>query len=117
LANDLHGTDDDAKENRRIGVMPFVPGGWEDSILDEEDEGARRGGKRVKLDRTSGYEAEDEKEIKGKGVSRRSEGMEMGKTKKKSAAREQAAKNARDRKARVLSLSRLNMLSRPKQRG
>lgn len=116
IADDLTAVDNDAKENRRISRMPSVPGSWEDSVLDqenqenpEEDEGAKRGGKRARVG-SGRMSAQDTKVDVVKGLT-------GGGQPKKSAAREQAAKNARDRKAGVLSLSRINALSRPKQRG
>jgi hypothetical protein len=123
---DRFGKDDDAKENRRISHMPSVPGGWEDSLLNndqenqpDEDEGVKRGGKRArkgsaKMPLSNGYEADAERESKvdvAKGHTGAANPV------KKSAAREQAAKNAKARKSGVLSLSRLNVLSRPKTRG
>ena len=96
---DPNGADNDAKENRRISVMPQVPGGWEDTVLDE-DEGEKRGGKRVRMvDRS---EDPNQQKIEPK---------------KHNAAREAAVKNAKERKGKgILSLSRLNVLARPKAR-
>ncbi|RVX70093.1 hypothetical protein B0A52_06265 [Exophiala mesophila] len=94
------------KENRRMSIMPKVPGGWEDSLkLDEvDDEGVKRGGKRAKFVPEEATPA----------------AMPPTNEKKKpraSSAREMAKQNAKDRKGKgILSLSRLNMLSRPKQR-
>jgi len=102
--NDQNGLDDDAKENRRITVLPQVPGGWEDSEMPDEDEGEKRGGKRVKVFMN------EEPALSSKTTD--------SKKPRPSMAREQAAKNAKERKGKgILSLSRLNMLSRPKQRG
>jgi hypothetical protein len=130
-AEDRFGTDADSKENRHISHMPIVPGGWQDSILedkenDAEDEGIKRAGKRARvgpgrLTVSSGYDADAEKEdVRGlagmNDAEKKNTSMAAG-GQKRSAARTQAAKNARDRKSGVLSLSRLNMLSRPKQRG
>lgn len=94
------------KENRRVSIMPWVPGGWQDSSkLDEvDDEGAKRGGKRAKfvLKETSPATMPPTSEKKKP---------------RASSAREMAKQNAKDRKGKgILSLSRLNMLSRPKQR-
>ena len=97
LDDDNHWAGEDAKENRRLPVMPQVPGRWEDTIL-KEDEGEKRGGKRFRLDTS------EPKPLKVE-------------AKKPNAAREAAAKNAKERKGKgVLSLSRLNMLARPKER-
>ena len=122
--DDRFSKDDDAKENRKISHVPSVPGGWEDSVLEDQknvdDEGAKRGGKRARFtsSRVSGYEADAETENNKvnvvNGLTSTSEGE---KGKRKSMARTQAAKNAKDRKAGVLSLSRLNVLSRPKSKG
>ncbi|EXJ89406.1 hypothetical protein A1O3_02473 [Capronia epimyces CBS 606.96] len=101
VSADTDSSEEDGKENRRISVMPSVPGGWQDSSsLESQDEGAKRGGKRVRVDTA-------EEPTKA--------GM---KKPRPSSAREMAKNNARDRKGKgILSLSRLNMLSRPKQRG
>ncbi|EXJ95284.1 hypothetical protein A1O1_00404 [Capronia coronata CBS 617.96] len=94
---------DDAKENRRISVMRAVPGGWQDSpALESPDEGEKRGGKRLRVDKAEHPAAKVETKNKKP---------------RQSSAREMAKNNAKDRKNRgILSLSRLNMLSRPKQR-
>ena len=105
-ADGLHDAGEDAKENRQPSVMPQVPGGWDaaDNVaVDEkgEDEGEKRGGKKPRVG-----ESEPGVEIKVK-------------VKKPNAAREAAAKNAKERKGKskgMLSLSRLNMLARPKER-
>ena len=111
--NEARATDDIAKENRRISIIPSVPGGWEDSILDEEDEGEKRGGKRVRTSRFGTSEEPMTSETAKLKGSRQSMSPV-----KKSAAREQAKKAASDRKSRgVLSMARLNALSRPKSRG
>lgn len=100
---------DTGKENRRESIMPSVPGGWRDSpkLGEEEDEGMKRGGKRVRVaaneDSSSNQVATDKVPS---GV----------KKPRPSSAREMAKNNAKERKG-ILSLSRLNMLSRPKQRG
>ena len=105
-ASDLGGADDGAKENRRLGVMSQVPGGWtdddRDTAAEKEDEGERRGGKRARIAK---LELEEVK-------------LEVKKP-RANAAREAAAKNAKERKGKgkgILSLSRLNMLARPKER-
>jgi hypothetical protein len=104
-ANDLGSADEDAKENRRLSVMPQVPGGWEEEDKNgtaekEKDEGERRGGKRARGGKPELTE----------------ENVEVKKP-KQNAAREMAAKNAKERKGKgILSLSRLNMLARPKER-
>ena len=115
--NDHFGTDDDAKENRRISVMPSVPGGWEDSMVDDgadaDDEGAKRGGKRVRRGRSSLEKPEEVEKPKCAGMRQSISPV------KKSAVREQAVKSAKERKGKspgMLSMSRLNALSRPKQR-
>jgi hypothetical protein len=103
----LHGADEDAKENLRLSVMPQVPGGWaeenEDAEVEkEEDEGEKRGAKKARI---MHLELDEER-------------MQVKKP-KINAAREAAAKNAKDRKSNgkgILSLSRLNMLARPKER-
>lgn len=113
-ADDKYGRDDDAKENRRVTHVSNMPGSWdEDTIEVAVDEGDQRGGKRARFEKTE--ESEMEKEKTGSPV-------------KRSVAREAAARNAKDRKSKasiggatsgskgVLSLSRLNMLARPKSR-
>ncbi|OAL30119.1 hypothetical protein AYO20_08922 [Fonsecaea nubica] len=114
VSDDDQSTDgESSKENRRISVMPSVPGGWEDSsrISDkfEQDEGEKRGGKRQRTNATTG-DLSDETISKS---------MSPIKKPKQSSAREMAKLNAKDRKngRGILSLSRLNMLARPKQRG
>ncbi|KAK5070900.1 hypothetical protein LTR64_003874 [Lithohypha guttulata] len=115
IANDKFGNDDDAKENRRVTHAASIPGAWNDSVV-EEDEGEKRGGKRVKVAPVEEPEQKNTSPLK-----------------KPSAARELAAKTAKERKVKasiggagaaagtssrgVLSLSRLNMLARPKNRG
>lgn len=100
---DLRGTDDDAKENRQLSVIPQVPGGWDEEDKNavperEYDEGERRAGKRARVGRSLAEE----------------ENVEVKKP-KPNGAREAAAKSAKDRKGKgILSLSRLNMLARPK---
>jgi hypothetical protein len=106
-ASDLHDADDDAKENRRLSVMPHVPSGWDEQngnavVVKEEDEGEKRGAKKARI-----MHLELEKEKTGV------------KKPKTNAAREAAAKISKDRKRNgrgILSLSRLNMLARPKER-
>lgn len=108
------GRDDDAKENRRM-TQVHIPGAWNESAI-EEDEGEKRGGKRARF--TASEQPDKESERSGSPV------------KKPSAARELAAKTAKERKAKAsiggapvsgnrsaLSLSRLNVLARPKNRG
>lgn len=106
VENDKQGTDDDAKENRQISSSRGIPGGWNDTILDEDDmqvedvvddEGTKRGGKRA---RTTNINPPKPLTVK-----------------KPSAAREAAAKTANERKGKGISASRLMALSRPKQRG
>ncbi len=101
--NDESG-EDAGKENRRISVMPSVPGGWHDTPQpDEQDEGEKRGGKRA---RVGGAPTDPREKAKN----------DVGKP-RQSTAREMAKKSADARKGKgILSLSRLNMLSRPKQR-
>jgi hypothetical protein len=100
---------DTGKENRRVSIMPSVPGGWRDSpkLGEEEDEGMKRGGKRVRVeaneDSSSSQVAMDKAPASAKKP-------------RPNSAREMAKSNAKERKG-ILSLSRLNMLSRPKQRG
>jgi hypothetical protein len=99
---------DSGKENRRISVMPKVPGGWRDSstVLDEDDaddEGTKRGGKRMR--RSPIEEASLEKDS-----------IPVKKA-RQSSARELAKQTAKGRKGgRLMSLNRLNFLSQPKQR-
>ena len=120
IANDKFGTDDDAKENRRITHHAHIPGAWNDSTVEADaDEGERRGGKRARITKSEEPEREE---------------GSVSPVKKPSAARELAAKTAKERKAKAsiggpaaasasggrksaLSLSRLNMLARPKSRG
>ncbi len=118
---------DDAKENRRVSTLPRVPGAWDDGHTGEKavDEGEKRGGKRAKT---------DPKPI-SKDVGATAGGRVL---KKSNKAREAAARNAKERKGAmdglgkergttaaagagekgrgILSMSRLNMLSRPKER-
>lgn len=115
IANDKFGRDDDAKENRLVPHVSHMPGSWdEDTIEVAIDEGDQRGGKRARFEKIE--EPELEKEKTGSPI-------------KRSVAREAAARNAKDRKSKasiggvaasaskgVLSLSRLNMLARPKSR-
>lgn len=91
-----HESFDDAKENQRPSQSAAkVPGGWEDSLL-EDDEGDKRGGKRVRIEK-SGEPAISSPQ------------------KKQTPARQAAANAAKDRKkGGILSMSRLNMLARPK---
>ncbi|KEF58481.1 uncharacterized protein A1O9_06407 [Exophiala aquamarina CBS 119918] len=100
---------DAGKENRRVSVLPSIPGGWQDTpkLEEVEDEGMKRGGKRARVatgDDLSGKEATMDKAPSGV------------KKLRPNSAREMAKNNAKERKG-ILSLSRLNMLSRPKQRG
>lgn len=90
-----HESVDDTKENQRSSQsLSKVPGGWEDSVV-EEDEGDKRGGKRVRI--------------------QESEEPATPSPQKKTPAREAAAKAAKDRKKKgILSMSRLNVLARPK---
>lgn len=112
VADEKFGMNDDAKENRRV-TAAHIPGAWND---DTEDEGEKRGGKRARVGKSVEPE---EKQVTSP-------------VKKPSAARELAAKTAKERKVKasiggagatpglskgVLSLSRLNMLARPKNRG
>ena len=91
-----HGDLDDTKENQHPSFSPAkVPGSWEDSVL-EEDEGDKRAGKRVRVEK--------------------SEGPAVSPQKKPNPAREAAAKAAKDRKKSGILMSRLNMLARPKGR-
>ena len=93
VKDDKFADDDDAKENRRVTMMPQIPGGWDEAVLDE-DEGEKRGGKRMRVAKSA----------------------EPSPNKKPNAAREMASKNAKDRKKGILTLSKLNLLSKPKQR-
>jgi hypothetical protein len=107
-ADDLRDNNEDAKENRKFGVMPKVPGEWDEGdngfvAGKEEDEGLKRGGKRARLAK---WEPEEILKVDTK-------------MPKPNAAREAAAKNAKNRKEKgkgILSLSRLNKLARPKER-
>ncbi|KIV79241.1 hypothetical protein PV11_06810 [Exophiala sideris] len=104
IDEDAQSTEDDGKENRRISVMPSVPGGWQDtSQLDEQDEGEKRGGKRARV----GIVDDAADKAPPRDIKKPRQSM----------AREMAKNNANARKGKgILSLSRLNMLSRPKQR-
>jgi hypothetical protein len=109
ISEDQKDTPEAGKENWRMSVVPSIPGGWQDSSqLDEQDEGVRRGGKRIRI---------EAKEDSGeKGLEQKAK--DGPKKPRQSSAREMAKNNAKERKGRaILSLSRLNMLSRPKQRG
>jgi hypothetical protein len=107
-ADDLCDNNENAKENRKFGVMPQVPGEWDEGDNDftaekEEDEGLKRGGKRARVMK---WEPEEILKVETKKP-------------KPNAAREAAVKNAKNRKEKgkgILSLSRLNMLARPKER-
>jgi hypothetical protein len=98
------------KENRRTSIMPSVPGGWHDNAYhedEEQDEGEKRGGKRVRTapspEKMSAPAANTTSPVKKP---------------RQSSARELAKQTAKDRKGgRLMSLSRLNFLSQPKQRG
>lgn len=87
---------DGAKENEN----PFqssakVPGAWETMVFNE-DEGDKRGSKRVRTEESQEYTTGSPQ-------------------KKPNAAREAASKAAKERKkGGILSMSRLNMLARPK---
>ncbi|KAK5046639.1 hypothetical protein LTR84_007400 [Exophiala bonariae] len=100
---------DMGKENRRGSVMPPVPGGWRDSLRtgEEEDEGSKRGGKRLRVALVKDLSTDQPASGKASPITKKA---------KPSSAREMAKSNAKERKG-ILSLSRLNMLSRPKQRG
>jgi len=102
-----HETDEDeedTKENRRMSVTPSIPGRWEDTILDE-GEGSNHDDDQHRRKRARIGKSEEPASQKGE-------------VKKRNAARQAAANTARQRKSQgILSLSRLNMLSRPKQRG
>ncbi|EXJ57684.1 uncharacterized protein A1O5_12474 [Cladophialophora psammophila CBS 110553] len=117
MSDDHQSTDEeDGKENRRVSVMPSLPGGWHDSSRfgdehkQEQDEGEKRGGKRARTAPATGDLSD-----------RTAMGLTASPVKKprQSSAREMAKQNAKDRKTGrgILSLSRLNMLARPKQRG
>ena len=88
--------------------MPVVPGAFESGTdADVEDEGEKRAFKKARTSRRSDAAALKEQEMAG-----------SPEKKKINPAREEAKKNAKERKGRgILSLSRLNMLSRPKTRG
>ena len=110
--------EDDAKENRP------VPGAWNDNTESDPD-AKREWGDSTESDpdakRAKRAKTLDFKDIDTEGIA------SFMSPKKKSAAREAAARNARDRKsmipgqskgapARGLSMGRLNMLSQPKSR-
>ncbi len=125
---------DDAKENRRLSTLPRVPGAWDDGHREgkvvDVDEGDKRGGKRAKTEPRQMSKDVAATAAAGKVL------------KKPNKAREAAARNAKDRKGAmdglgkgkeritaaagaggatekgrgILSMSRLNMLSRPKER-
>ena len=98
---------DSGKENRCMSVMPGVPGGWQDSTIsdeEEQDEGEKRGGKRLRT---------------GPALEKSPADKQASPVKKPrpSSAREVAKKTAKDRKGGpLLSFSRLQFLSQPKQR-
>jgi hypothetical protein len=128
----------DGKENRRASVMPSVPGAWDDgtdfnattaAAVATPDEGEKRAGKRARVGPRDDYEEKA-------GVGGKSEVHKVLK-KPNSKAREAAARNAKERKEGIpgqlkdqkggsgkvgagakgiLSMARLNMLSRPKER-
>ncbi|EXJ64288.1 hypothetical protein A1O7_00624 [Cladophialophora yegresii CBS 114405] len=110
-SEDQEDTDGESgKENRRTSFMPSVPGGWRDSMHDddeEQDEGGKRGGKRLRTapshEKISDVAADTTSPVKKP---------------RQSSARELAKQSAKERKGgRLMSLSRLNFLSQPKQRG
>ncbi|KAK5102546.1 hypothetical protein LTR70_000404 [Exophiala xenobiotica] len=111
FANDKYGRDDDAKENRRITHIPSLPGAWEDSTVEKDeqvqDEGEKRAGKRARHDAPAFSPQKQDNEKEKSPVKRR-----------QTDAREVAAKTARDRKKSMggISLSRLNALASPKKR-
>ncbi len=108
-SEDKQSTDTDSgKENRRMSIVPSVPGGWRDSPAaerEERDEGEKRGGKRMR----TAPPAEKPLEKTTSPV----------KKPRQSSAREVAKQAAKERKGgrSTLGLSRLNFLSQPKQRG
>lgn len=128
--------DHDAKENRRPSV-PSVPGAWDDGNADEAveiDEGDKRAGKRAR----TGPRTKNEGETVKKSAEQKGGVAKLG-SKKPNKAREAASRNAKERKEGVpgkhqggngkesgeggrgrgrgiLSMSRLNVLSRPKER-
>lgn len=116
--NDKYGNDDDAKENRKVDHDARVSGAWHDNAFDnDEDEGDKRGGKRARMAKVD--EVDKERERSSSPV------------KKPSAARELAAKSAKDRKTKAsiggtgiesgskrgVLMSRINALAKPKNRG
>lgn len=99
IEDDRIAPDDDAKENRRVTLMSRIPGGWEESSI-EEDEGEKRGGKRIRVTQSVEPLSPTKAEVK-----------------KPNTARELAAKSAKEkRKGGILTMARLNMLSKPKSR-
>ncbi|KIW73283.1 hypothetical protein PV04_01415 [Phialophora macrospora] len=98
------------KENRRVSIMPSVPGGWHDNRYhedEEQDEGETRGGKRMRIAPTL-----------EKVPAATTATTSPVKKPRQSSARELAKQTAKERKGgRLMSLSRLNFLSQPKQRG
>jgi hypothetical protein len=117
-----YGFGDGAKENRRYSTMPNVPGAWEeDHDLKDDDEGGKRGGKRAKISMEQKMTMKGEEQVEKV-------------VKKMNRAREAAARNAKERKEGIpgrlgggkesgggngrgiLSMARLNMLSRPRER-
>lgn len=109
-SEDQHKSGEDEKENRRMSNMPTVPGGWQGSPqVNEQDEGEKRGGKRTRI------EARDDNNGQAAAITEKTTCPT--KKPRQSSAREMAKNNAKERKGRgILSLSRLNMLSQPKQR-
>lgn len=114
IANDKFGRDDDAKENRRITHIPSLPGAWEDSAIEkeDEDEGEKRGGKRARV-------APPAPALSSDNDKQAAERERSPIKRRETNARELAAKTAKERKKSMagISLSRLNALASPKKRG
>ncbi|ERF72656.1 hypothetical protein EPUS_05710 [Endocarpon pusillum Z07020] len=137
---------DDAKENRRASIMPNVPGAWDNGHWEgkvvDVDEGEKRGGKRAKIqpkqtEKEVGQTAAGKvlkkpnkaREAAAKNAKDRKSGF-SGQTQAQAQKQKQNLGKGGEEKEKasgggrvsgasgrgILSMSRLNMLSRPKER-
>ena len=135
---------EDAKENRQASIMPNVPGVWDDghreSKVADVDEGEKRGGKRAKIQpketekevgQTAGgkllKKPNKAREAAARNAKERKSGF-SGQTQTQTQKQNLGKAGEEKEKARggggasgasgrgILSMSRLNMLSRPKER-
>lgn len=126
--------DDGGKENRGFSTaLPSVPGGWDDGL--GEDDGLERAGKRVKIERepktktmTTGGEAKAVKkpnkarEAAARNAKERKTGGPTARPGLQSTGEKKGGQSKGEEKmgaggaAGILTMSRLNMLSRPKER-